>query len=702
MKTTRLLVVIALATQFSFVAAQDDASSAIPSVDTSKWKCKYCEVEEGWRGEINFGVGYVSDDSFKFGEYNGLNEKGSFFIGDANLAYRNEDASYLDLSVSDFGLDSRSLNIEGGTQGSYDLFLSYDEIPHFSSDSASTPYLGSGSGVLTLPSSWVNAGTTGGMTELATSLQSINLETMRKQLGAGVRFVTDSPWEYRVKLRHDTKEGTKRTAGSFFFNSAQLIEPVDYVTDEIDASVSYTAKKWQANLAYYGSTFSNNNQSLTWENAYTPSIVGADTGQLALPPDNQFHQIILSSGYEISDRSRVSGDIAFGRMEQNEALLAATQNNLDFPALAVASGNSANAEVDTTNAKLKYISMLTDKLRLNATYSYNDRDNKTPQLLYDWVITDGFLAPQRTNLPYSITRSSVKLNADYKQAKGTRFGVGYDLDSKKQTFQDVEKTDENTLWGTVRVRNIDNMYVEFKLAHSERDTSANQAVPVTDPPQDILHSKYNSADRDRDSAGFHVNIMPQPEYAIGLSMNFSKDNYDNSILGLTNSREVSMNGDVTVMLSEITSLNFFIGQEKIKSNQAGHQSFPGADWTASNDDTFDNMGFGVTHVLIEDKLDIGAEYTRSQSSGKVTVSPGASDFAFPNLSTDLDSIKLYANYHLDETLSLRAAYWHESYDSSDWALDGVSADTIPNLLSLGELASSYSNDVVKLSMSYKF
>ena len=68
MKTTRLLVVIAVATQFSFVAAQDDASSAMPSVDTSKWKCKYCEVEEGWRGEINFGVGYVFDYAFKFGE----------------------------------------------------------------------------------------------------------------------------------------------------------------------------------------------------------------------------------------------------------------------------------------------------------------------------------------------------------------------------------------------------------------------------------------------------------------------------------------------------------------------------------------------------------------------------------------------------------------------------------------------------------
>jgi len=701
MKTNRLLVLIALATQLPLVAADDKPSSAIPVVDTSKWKCKYCEVEEGWSGDLEAGLGYVSDDSFKFGEYNGLNKQGTFFIGDANLYYRNENAGYIDLSVSDFGLDSRSLSIEGGTQGSYAIFLSYDELPHFTSDSASTPYQGVGSDNLTLPG-WVPADTTGGMTGLASGLQNVAIETQRKQLVAGATFVTESPWEYTIKFRHDTKLGSRHAAGAFFFNSAQLIEPVDYVTDEIDASVSYTAKKWQTNFAYYGSTFRNSNKSLTWENAYTPSITGADTGELAPPPDNQFHQIILSTGYEISDHSRISGDIAFGRMEQNETLLAATQNNVDFPALAVASGNSVNAEVDTTNAKLRFISMLTDRLRLDVTYSYNDRDNKTPQLLYDWVITDGYLATQRANLPYGITQSSVKLNADYKHAKGTRLGVGYDMDSKKRTFQDVEKTDENTLWGTIRVRNIDNIYLEIKLAHSVRDTSAYQAGLALDPQQNILHSKYNMADRDRNSAGFHANIMPRPEYAIGLSIDYSRDNYDNSVLGLTNSRDISMNGDVTVILSEKTSLNFFIGQEKIKSNQSGHQSFPSADWIASNDDTFDNMGLSVTHVLIEDKLDIGADYTHSRSSGKITVTGGAPDPVFPDLTADLNSVRLYANYHLDETLSVRAAYWHESYESSDWALDGISADTIPNLLSLGELSPAYSNDVIKLSMNYRF
>jgi hypothetical protein len=84
------------------------------------------------------------------------------------------------------------------------------------------------------------------------------------------------------------------------------------------------------------------------------------------------------------------------------------------------------------------------------------------------------------------------------------------------------------------------------------------------------------------------------------------------------------------------------------------------------------------------------------------MNPGEPAEAFPDLRTDLETTKLYLNYRLDENLSLRAAYWHETYDSSDWALDDVAPDTVSNLLGFGELSPSYSIDVIKLSMDYRF
>ena len=686
------LVLIALA-PLSTVFAADDEAPAPP--DLSAWKCKFCEFEEGWSGELNLGMGYVSDDSFKFGEYTGLNEKGPYAIVDARLNYRNEDARYLDLWVDDLGLDSRSLLIEGGRQGSFDLFLSYDEIPQYTSDSASTPYRGNDSDTLTLPSNWVRAGSTAGMTELDASLQELDLGTKRKRLGAGIELKTESPWEYSVEVRRDDKQGKKRSGGSFFFNSAQLVEPVDYITDEIDAAVAYTGREWNARFSYYGSVFTNANEGLTWDNAYT----GADQGQLALPPDNEFHQLSLSLAYEISDRHHLSADFAAGRMEQNAAFLDATKNeplNVALPA------DSADAEVETANARLKLISLATDKLRLTAEYSHDDRDNKTPQREYDWVKTDTAPAEPRTNQPYDITRDTLSLQADYSYARGIRLGLGFERDDIERTLQEVDKTREDTLSASLRVRNIDNLFVEFKLALSDRDGSEYRQLTSTDAPQNPLLAKYNLADRDRASVGMYANVAPSPYYNIGVSIDASSDSYDKSVLGLTESSSTSVNLDVSTMPWESTTIFVFLGTEVIDSEQAGSSSYADPDWFANNSDRFDTLGFGVTHVLIEDKLNIGADYTYASSTGKIAVDNGAAADPFPDLRTRLNSIRLYADYRLDENLSLRMAYWHESYDVSDWAIDGVDVDTVARLLAFGEDNGSYDIDVVKLSLAYTF
>ena len=700
MKTLPYLALIALIIPSIPVSAQDESTAAIQPVDISEWRCKFCEVEEGWSGELSLGIGQVSDDSFQFGEYNGLNESGSYFIADAELRYRNETAGYLNLSVSDLGLDSRSLKIEGGTQGSYTLFLTYDELPHFISDSASSPYQGINSDTLTLPAGWVRSSSTGGMTSLGANLQAVDIATRRKQLATGFSLNTDSPWSFTANVRRDEKDGNRRTAGTFLFSSSQLVAPVNYVTDEVNASVSYRQKKWQARLAYLASSFTNDNQSLTWENAFTPLAAGADIGELALAPDNQFHQLNLSAAYNFSDASRLSAEIAVGRMEQNEDLLAATQNgSLTAPALPT---NSANAEVDTTNAKLKYVLQQTDRLRLNASYTYSDRENNTPQLFYGWVSTDTLLAPPRSNQPYGFTRGLLKLEADYKLESNSSFAAGFDQDVQQRSFQEVDETTDNRLWGALRVRNLENVDLQFKFGHSERSASSYETISATLPPQNQLMRKYNMADRDRNSIGLYANLLTEAEYSIGINLEFATEDYNHSELGLIDSEDVSFSGDIAAMLSEETSLNVFLGNQVIKSRLAGSQNFSTEDWSAKNRDSFKNYGIGVTHVVIENSLDIGADYTRSRSSGEVVLIASGSDPLFPVLRTDLDSVRIYANYHLDESMQLQLAYWYEEYDVSDWSIENVSADTVSNLLSLGESYPDYSNHVIKLSLRYRF
>jgi MtrB/PioB family decaheme-associated outer membrane protein len=678
----------------------DTTDLVVPAeLDTSRWECEYCIVESGFSGEAELGVGDVSDDSFKFGEYNGLEDDGAFLIGNGTARYRDGNAGYLDLKVRDLGLDTRSLDLEGGRQGRYRLFLTYDEIPHNISDSARTPYLGSGGDMLGLPANWVTAGSTAGMTELAGSLRNADLDTQRQRFGIGGAFIPARKWETSVSFRHEVRDGQLGSGGAFFFNAAQLVEPIDYVTDELEAAVTYTTRKWQARLSYYGSFFDNDDESLTWQNAFNPVVAGADAGQLAMPPDNQFHQVLLASGYQLSDRTRVSGDIAMGRMEQDENLLEATIN----PNLAVAlPRTSADAEVETLTANLKADSAITGKLRLNAAYRYNDRDNTTPSELFEWVTTDSFVNPPRRNLPYSFTDNTGSLGADYRFSGRTRLSVGYDYQKRERTNQEVRDTTENTVWARFRMRAGDYVDLELGAGHADRDASNYDPVAETDPSQNPLLRKYNMADRTRDTGSIHAGVSPHERVSISLDIDYSKDDYSDSLVGLTESRDTRYNADVSVILTDVTTLTAFGGREQIKSEQAGSQAFAAPDWFAKNDDTFDSFGIGVKHQLIEDKLDVGADYVWSRSTGEIRVDNGSSPADFPDLKTSLDTLNLYASYRLRDNLTLRAAYWYEEYDSSDWMLDGVNPATIPNVIAFGDLSPEYDVHVITMSVRYQF
>lgn len=692
--TKRLLPLILLSLQTTNAAADVD------SIDTSTWVCKYCAFEQGVSGTLDLGLGNVSEDSYKFGEYTGLNEKGVFLVGSAALRSRGADAAYWNMDATNLGLDSRSLSAEGGRQGTYKLLFNYEELPYYLSDSVATPFLGSGTGSLTLPSSWVRAGTTSGMTDLANSLHNVNLDTSRKRLGLGAALVSGTRWKYTVSVRHETREGTQRTAGNFFFSSAQLVMPVDSVTDQVDVSAAYTGKRLQARFAYYGSLFSNNDTALNWQNPYSAGVGGPDAGQIALPPDNQFHQIQASAGYQFTDGTRATADLAFGRMTQDQAFLAASVN----PSIAVPAQPRASldGQVNTLNANLKLTSTLSQRLRLNAGYIYNDHDNRSPQDTYYWVSTDTPPVDQRTNLPYSFTQSTLKINADYRATARTKAAVGFDSATHERTYQEVSKTRENTVWAKVSTRAPGNVEVTLKAAQAGRDISGYAALPWLSPAENPLLRKYNMAERTRVLGGLRVDLVGRETVSLGFGADYANDDYSESLVGLTESRNVTYSADASALLAKQTRLHVFLNREKIDSTQAGSAAAGYPDWTGQSKDMVDTAGIGVKHALINDKLDIGADYSVSHSRGEVSVDAGAAAPPFPDLIATLGSVKLYATYRLKGGISLHGAYWYEHYDSENWALDGVTPGTISNVLAFGEQSPSYYVNVVMLSLRYKF
>ena len=101
------------------------ATAAVDAVDTSQWKCEACPYAKGTSGTVDVGVGAVSDDSAKYGDYTGLNKKGAYLILDGTVTHRNEEGFYAGLSAVDLGLDSRALTAQSGREGLYAMQLGY-------------------------------------------------------------------------------------------------------------------------------------------------------------------------------------------------------------------------------------------------------------------------------------------------------------------------------------------------------------------------------------------------------------------------------------------------------------------------------------------------------------------------------------------------------------------------------------------------
>ena len=99
-------------------------------------------LSKGLKGDITLGAGTtnLNVESFKYGEYDGIDDDGVHLIAEAGLFYLKGDY-FLDFKAEDLGLDNRHILLDSGRVARYHLNLEYDESPHLIS-TGKTPFLG--------------------------------------------------------------------------------------------------------------------------------------------------------------------------------------------------------------------------------------------------------------------------------------------------------------------------------------------------------------------------------------------------------------------------------------------------------------------------------------------------------------------------------------------------------------------------------
>jgi MtrB/PioB family decaheme-associated outer membrane protein len=625
---------------------------------------------------VQLGVGVVSDDNLRFGQYNGLDEKGAYGLLDADINRRDDaTGTWLRGRGRNLGLDHRDLRFEHERQGNWGYFIDFSQTPRLS------PYI-------------VNTTLTGIDSTLqregATAARDLRLETRRDAVGFGASKQLGRGFDAALRLRYEEKSGTRlygQASGRF------LVDPIDYNTTLIEGTAGFTGEKAQLTLGYFGTSFQNANSSVTLQNN-----VGAPVGTtpVALPPDNQSHQLSLAGGYSFTQTTRGMFKLAYGRIKQDDAFFTTP--------LASVPRTDLGGRIDTTLMQAGISSRPLPRLSVRADLRYEDRDDKTPVFVYT---TPGATTTHNgQNEPRSFRNTIGKLEASYALPRDFRITGGLEREDRKRNTSPVrsvshrDETEETSYKLDLRRSLSETINGAVTLVHSERRGS-DWLVNVRNDGSvgsNLIHPLH-LADRDRDKLRLALDWAPTEPLSIMLVAEGAQDDYSGRTLGPREGRAEFYSVDASYTLSEKWQVLAWTSRTDTRAEQQtclGGLGTPPAVpvpthigvtcpttggngvWEARLRNAGDAVGLGLKGKP-RAPLEVGAELTYSKDRGEfrqVAVTPGIITPAIPDANYSIVTLKLNARYALTKSSGLRLQYIFDRFKTDDWYWTGwVYADS---------------------------
>lgn len=706
---------------------------------------------EPWlTGTIEAGAYYSSDDEYQFGEYTGLGEDEWNVLGNFELsgrpAWDSGDVWHFLLRGQNLGLDSRRIDAVGGWQGLFRAHATWDQIPHLFYDDGELAFNGRGTDSLTLPPGWIPSATTTGFGALGQSLNPLRIERERRDLLFGTDSVLPHGFELSTNYKYDRQTGRK-PIGSVIGNSGGnprsviIPESIDWRTHDGDIALRWANEIAQAELGYEISHFDDEDDSLTWQNPYS-AINGWDPaagfptgfGRRGLAPDNEFHQVKASGGYDLPFETRIMAHAAFGWMLQDDSFAPYTVN----PFLTVPTGlpqNDADAEIETRNLGVRVTSRPIDKLRATAEFRQDNRNNNTPREVFIYVPGDSLdqstidSSTARMNLPQSYTLNEGSVQLGYELFDRTEATIGYRYRDTERSWTEADQVTENIVEAAFRTHPIEQLDFRIDADWSQRQGGhyfynaplawgfSPEHVATVDLNTDFenhpLLRKFPFADRDRIGVDTQLTYMPIESVSLSANLGYANEQYDDSELGLRGRRAMTWGFDASWSPIETLTTYAYYTNESFRSRQSGRtftsgQSSvwdPNFNWRQRDEDDVDTVGAGFEWVAITDRLTLRGDLAYSKADDSIHVEGGPSAGVieeFPSSEAELLNLGVSAEVRIVEHVKARVGYLFERYEVEDWAIHDVEPNTIPEVLTLGEDEPNYDAHLVGLSLEYEF
>lgn len=684
---------------------------------------------------VSVGLGAASgnkEDRAFFGQYNGMRKNNGLLLLDIDLNKRDDaTGTWTRFDARNLGSEDREMRFGQQKQGDWKYYFEYGELVRNYSNTVNTNVTGIGTNNLIVNTVGNPTGAAGAAALLAAqgTGANVDLKTTRKGMTLGADKWLTPYLQLEASFKNEEKKGARmfgRTATCSFNNTGagtstygclnagglgdnattlttswgtllMLPEPIDSTIRQFELKLNYHDDKLALNGGYYGSFYTNkfgalnvtisdptnmwnpNGTLLNASNANTGNLTGIMQQAIALPPDNQSHQLSLAGTYAITPTTRATFKYAYTHGTQKE--------NFDSMGLTGGPRGALDAVVDTTVAQFGITAKPLPKLSLLANLRYEQKSDKTPIDKYRTSVTNAATGSlTNTNTQGSHTKVKGKLEASYQLPEGYRAtgGIDYDFrdlgrptstnDTSQQASAIRAKNDEIGYRGELRKSLSDTLNGAVSVAHSSRNgskwmTATNGYAPtVADGAQQGTGFQLFPLfwmDLTRDKVKGAVDWAPTNALTFQASAELADEHYyAPTMRGARDGKSTALNLDAAYTLSDKWKLNGWYSRNDAILDINGTTNA----YMAGMRQLGHNLGLGVRGTPTG-QLEVGADFTFSYEVNRTSlgvIGRSTQPAALPTAAFRQINLNIFGKYALDKSADIKVTLAHQRYYSNEW------------------------------------
>ena len=633
-------------------------------------------AQETDEGDFSLNYLYVDDPNGKFGEYNGLDDDEHNIVFGLDWLWRDDDEPerYLDIRAHNVGLETYAMKAEYGAQGNYRIRLGYEQLQKVWHEDAVTI--------------WDNN------LERLEEPREVTTKSKRKAWNIGFDKLFGTNWELRTDYRDEDKSGQRSKP----VNGGRIVPaPIDFTHKEVNASLTWATRRAQVVFGGYLSDFKNANDLIL---------------NTAAVPNNEFAHFSVNGGYNADRAGRFTGFLGYAKGKQNDLY---SRYNIDPGTF---TSDSLNGKNDTTRLRLGWRKRFSRRFDMDAGWWSERRNNDTP-------LSDDFPS-DKNNRVYEWDKDRLFVKGRYRLPARWRLLAGLEMRDNEyerhmaprstgrpteQAALLADETEETTLWGELRSPVFNGFFGTLKYAVSDRDVDLDPArlEGATDSGSGGVALSHYLLPRDRDRLDLTLTWAANEAFSVGFLYSDIEDSYDPVTWAQLDRVDLStMTLDFGLVINKTWSLSAYLGSEEYQVDQSGfgNRANEESRWVYDITDEGSFGGFGAHGKGFLDQVDLRFDYRYYEGDGTYkTGDPSNVSGAFPDLTTEIHTLSLRADWMLSSRWQMNLGWFYEDYDSQRWPWKqdfGEPGDTYFDELSYGYDTPRYRTHVFMVAGTLRF